>query len=364
MKGLAIEMKKCIYTLNDDTKATFKSREHIIPRSIGGIRTLDREWVCDDFNNYISKAEREFARQYPLIILPRMISALSGRKEHTGKVGIGFFSISVDPDQLQLGYIAEGTPHVIPQIFVSITGLNRDCLDEFSCVVEQKGEEQHIISNLLEYHGKRILIETDNESFKDSLVLGYINRQVYVGIYSGEKMRAEEYADKLINLMSNVKLKIEHHKHTEGEYKTIYQGKTRFCIEEVNRIYAKIAFNILAYIKGQSFVLKAEFDTIRQAIVTGVGILEYVSSPLVEGTKPVNQILQLNNEEHLVLLYREGKILCGAINLFGDTNGTVIIKLSTNWTELFNTTGYICDWKNRMEYTLEEYLENRYASIK
>ena len=62
-------MKKCIYTLNDETNATFNSREHILPRSIGGIGTLNKHWVCDDFNNYISKAEREFARQYPLIAL-------------------------------------------------------------------------------------------------------------------------------------------------------------------------------------------------------------------------------------------------------------------------------------------------------
>ena len=350
-------MKKCIYTLNDETNATFNSREHILPCSIGGIGTLNKHWVCDDFNNYISKAEREFARQYPLITLPRMMNVSTGRKEHMGKLGVGFILISEVEESLQLGYIAEGKPRVVNQIIASIPKLNQDCLDGFFCIVEKAGEELDLISDLLKYNKKKLVIKTDNKLFRDFLAIGYVNKQVYIGIYAGHKDgTAEEYTMQLLKLVSNKKLKLENYRNKEETYKVSYQGKSTFCLKDVERIYAKMAFNVLAHIKGQEFVLRANFDSIRQAITTGESIRELVSNPSADVSKDIAGLLKLNNNEHLVLLFKEDETLCGVINLYGDASGSVMVKLSTNWDFFFDTTGYVCDWKNKKEYMLEEYM--------
>ena len=151
-------------------------------------------------------------------------------------------------------------------------------------------------------------------------------------------------------------MELENYKNKEETYKVSYQGKSIFCLEDVKRIYAKIAFNVLAHIKGQEFVLRANFDSIRRAITTGESIRELVSNPSADVSKDIARLLKLNNNEHLVLLLKEDETLCGVINLYGDASGSVMVKLSTNWDFFFDTTGYICDWKNKKEYVLEEYM--------
>lgn len=358
-------MKKCIYTLNDGTNATFNSKEHILPRSIGGIGTLNNHWVCDDFNNYISKAEREFARKYPLITLPRMMNVSTGRKEHVGKLGVGFILIPEVEESLQLGYIAEGKPRIMNQIVVSIPKLNQGCLDSLFCIVEKAGEEFDFISDLLKYKKKKIVVKTDDELFRDFLAIGYVNKQAYIGIYAGhEDNIVEKYTEQLLKLVSDKKLEFGDYGRTEGVYKVSYQGKSSFCLEDIKRVYAKIAFNVLAHIKGQEFVLREGFDPIRQAIRTGESIKELVSNPCADVSKKIADVLKLHNNEHLVLLFKEQETLCGAINLFGDASGSIMVKLSTNWEDFFDTTGYVCDWKNKKEYTLEKYLMEVYLGGK
>lgn len=44
-------MNICIYSSKDDLTTTFNSAEHIIPKSIGGIRCLPKGWVSDEVNN-------------------------------------------------------------------------------------------------------------------------------------------------------------------------------------------------------------------------------------------------------------------------------------------------------------------------
>lgn len=60
-----------------------------------------------------------------------MMNVSTGRKEHIGKLGVGFILISEVEESLQLGYIAEGKPRVMNQIIASIPKLNQDCLDGF-----------------------------------------------------------------------------------------------------------------------------------------------------------------------------------------------------------------------------------------
>lgn len=70
---------KCIYSLKDDSNATFNTSEHIFPKFLGGIHTLDKGLVCDEVNQMFSSYEMSFARNNPLVAISRMLYGPSGR---------------------------------------------------------------------------------------------------------------------------------------------------------------------------------------------------------------------------------------------------------------------------------------------
>ena len=98
-------MNKCIYTLKDEKSASFDALEHIFPKCIGGVETLPEGWVSKEFNNSISKSEREFARNETWIVLPRILNPPMGYKQHRGIVGMGFLTTANNPAIL-MGYIS------------------------------------------------------------------------------------------------------------------------------------------------------------------------------------------------------------------------------------------------------------------
>lgn len=356
-------MKKCIYTLCDEAQAKFESGEHIIPRCIGGSVKLDKEWVSEDFNNKISKAEREFARMYPLITLPRMMDGPTGRKEHHGRMGVGFLKIR-GTDQLQLGYIDEGVPRTIWQLIAPMDALEQNLIKNISCIVEKNGEELQLIEKLAKYEGEIIIVKARKTDFGRDIAVGWINKQVYAGVSSDiDKEVAEQFARKLLQLVCDGKLQQANKASAKEKCQVEYQGKTAFSISEIDRVYAKIAFNVLANIKGQKFVLRSEFDCIRNAIVTGEGITEQVSMPNAGPSQDIAKHLKLSKDEHLILLQQEDDQLIGVVNLYGRKGASVMIRLSTSWIEPFDATGYICDWKNKKEQTIEEYIKDNFKCI-
>lgn len=64
---------RCIYSLQDETNASFKQAEHIIPKAIGGMYTLPKGMVSDAVNHEFSEFEEHVIYNYPMIVLPRSI---------------------------------------------------------------------------------------------------------------------------------------------------------------------------------------------------------------------------------------------------------------------------------------------------
>ena len=50
-------LSRCIYSLQDETNASFKQAEHIIPKAIGGMYTLPKGMVSDAVNHEFSEFE-------------------------------------------------------------------------------------------------------------------------------------------------------------------------------------------------------------------------------------------------------------------------------------------------------------------
>ena len=97
------------------------------------------------------------------------------------------------------------------------------------------------------------------------------------------------------------------------------------------RVYAKIAVNCLAALKGRALLESSAFDSIKRAILTGENIEEYVWKK--EGPCPVSDALRIAPERlslgerchATVFLQKEGWIY-GVISLYGMDN-PIVVKL-------------------------------------
>jgi hypothetical protein len=88
-------MTKCIFCLSE--KESFRTKEHIIPESLGGEEILPEGHVCDSCNQYFgTKVEKE-ALSIPVISFTRAwLSQRSKKGKHHSHQGYGFRMIGND----------------------------------------------------------------------------------------------------------------------------------------------------------------------------------------------------------------------------------------------------------------------------
>ena len=350
-------MERCIYTKKNGKEANFTSEEHVIPKCIGGIKKLKKGFVSDEFNNAISKAEKQFSREYPMVVFPRMMYGPKGRRSHSGKSSLSFLK-SMEDNFIQLGYIENGKPCPILQIIARINPKNKEApIESVQGVITQKGEEKKLLEALLKYKDDFECIRSDDALMKNKICIGIAQKKIYLGCH--EKMSegdAREYMDMFLRLVKGNRLKVPTDVPMESKkYKVEYKKRLAFIVDSIQRVYAKMAFNTLAFIKGQEFVLRGEFDPLREAITTGANIQKFVSMPETTCSAQVAQILRFKHNEHFIFLKKERQDLYGIVILYGGSS-SVMVKLAGNWKECFESCGFICDWMNKEEFLLEEFI--------
>lgn len=348
--------KKCIYTRKDESNATFNSAEHIFPRCIGGVKTLDKDWVSTEFNNAISKCEMAFAREYPMILMPRMILGSESRKSNQGQAGIGFLK-SLDAERLTLGYIKDGQPVNITQISVCIPPFEGQDIGKVYVVVTKKEEYSELLNALINDKDRFQILKTNNSAIKGKLIMGWIRGKVYLGVSEQlDDIMAVDYAKKIIPLIKHIQNNLTKNLPRDvKECQVMYDRKCTFCVFDIMRVYGKIAFNVLAHLKGQDFVLRPEFDAIANSITTGKNIDRYVSFSDNSFSKNMPKVVLFGNNEHNVLICCICNHLVAYVNLYETPLSTTVV-LSDNWREPFELCGYICDWRNQEEIFLEDYI--------
>lgn len=345
-------MKKCIYTLKDENEATFSSSEHIFSKSIGGTRTLPKDWVSDEFNALMSPLERKFSRENPLITIRRMFEGPVGRKNHSGKFGVSFMK-TLPTDELELGYIEDGTPIVIPQIiFPCSISANKPIQSQM--IVKDESDVESFTNKLKSYddNTKFELIRTPDDSFINKISLGFINKRFYVGAHNQlSEKQIRNYLKGFLDTFNNSSPEKHHIRHDKKEALIEYQSYLTVNIVECMRVCAKIAFNCLACIKGQNFVLQKEFNEIRYAIVTGENIKNLVT--LYPPEDNYTNMLGLSNKEHFAIFTQNNKGIIGHIGFYG-SNPLFGILFSNSALRDFDygVKVYICDWKRKEETIL------------
>ena len=365
-----METAFCIYSKKDETNASFKAREHIIPKCIGGIECLPLGWVSDEVNNEFSALELEFARNNPLITINRMFETKTGRKKHKNREKIILFK---DEDEYGLGYIVEGRPITIDCIKCKNlfsggmlkTNVSMDIYTNISLNLRKeeffKSVNNRLISVLTEIKSKgftfyRII---RGEIPFGEVLIGVYNHEIYLAFSSYVKLD-----DALISLLNEaidkmfISNKIKTNK-KNSKVECYIEFKTNMY--ECFRVYAKIAFNALAQLKGNNFILDESFDEIRDAILFGNNIQKFVyfnEGPnilkLINDNTKTKNIFSNNNKFHSICFISKDKILYGLVFLYGDVNPITII-LSKNYNGNI-TDGYICDWINKKEGKIENFV--------
>lgn len=309
-------MNKCIYTGQDDSTATFSAAEHIIPKCIGGIRCLPKGWVSDEINNRFSALELGFARENPIVALHKMFGPDIGRKNHQNRYKVGLFSDRDNLSELSLGYVKNGTPFSLNQVvFSNFVEESIDKPIEIKIIVSPSKEltyEQLIEmfwNSIKQYNGCPSCIK-DKRIPQHTYILGVQDRRWFLGISNTENpetikpliMRAIQ---KLINHdVSEFINSCNGIKSSSNQVNIVFS----ICFNYLDcfRVYAKIALNCLAFLKGQDYTFLSEFDSIKEAILKGKDILNYVW--ISEGNNPVIPLFESYSDkivlgENAILLF-------------------------------------------------------------
>lgn len=339
-----MEKYQCIYTLKTlDDNAIFDSREHAIPKALGGINMLTKGWVSDEANNLFSATEREAIQRDPRISIIRSLLGPNGRKNHK-KSGVTI----IEHDGLnKLGYLEKGYPKLLSQ-FVYDKNKSKLMLiqDASESCLKKAGD---LASEILSNTDEPIYIYRDVNP--KQYAIGIIKKQIYIGLNSYQKDEAE-------NIFSDIKELIEKNKERldkENESGEGDQGKGKLLysnlvdLRALPMLMGKIVFNCLAIIKGHDFVIRKEFDKIRREILTLQGIekdVKYITQNK-NNYRDVCESLKIEDFSHMIIFAKvEGKLI-GGVSLYGIINASVC--LCEDFGDDFEKYVYYCDWMNNKE---------------
>lgn len=364
---------KCIYSLKDESNATFNTSEHIFPKFLGGIHTLDRGLVCDEVNQMFSSYEMSFARNNPLVAISRMFYGPSGRPKHDKKDIVTF--CQVQDGTIKLGYIVKGIPKIINQMHVPLSCfLNpKDTLEASSVQFKMYLEPDEIVDDIKQQYDVKIesfrtdivekckqqkFLRTPNIS-EDCIIVGVWKQTLFIGAHESVSEDTLKDCVKRLCIMLTKPNIFKEGKQSQpccSSSQTEFDIKMEFCINDNLRIYGKIAFNCLTKIYGSKFVLQSCFDEFRKSIYLGQGVEKFVT--LGNNNNEPDYFLKIFNlgkNYHIFLCLQVDNDMVGILYLYGRIT-PVIIKFTENGKlhDLPIPNGYICDWENCREMTLHD----------
>lgn len=363
-------MFRCIYSGADESSATFSDREHIFPKCIGGVRCLPRGYVSDEVNHQVfSGIEQGFARENPLVVIPRMFSPPMGRKKHTNRERIGVMRDADQGSGFSLGVVRNGKPFSLDQLIVT-TELLEEIPRGFPIHIrlapsKSLSHEQAVHrfwEKLTSYAGSPTCIKSDVLP-PHTYLLGVQDKRWFLAL--PKKENPEHIKPRLAKLVAGVAgmrpeqffpsdgsaLKTDQH-HVEGSF------TYSFSLIDHYRVCAKIAINCLAELKGQECAMDPALDGIKKAILTGERMEDYAwftegENPGLAPFKRAPLQFKVGENAHCAAFVQTPDgMLVAMVSVFG-TNGMTMIHLG-RFDRHIDIDCYICDWENNRDYTMLE----------
>lgn len=258
--------------------------------------------------------------------------------------------------ELQLTYTALSTPFSISQF---TKGENQ----YFISLRIPKDEEtewdvfQDFRNKLLSFSGR--FVHLQSKELEDS--------QFIVGTHKGKlycatkEIRPEQnWVKNEIEMFLNGTSKIENDSVFEWRMEQVKQYHKLEENSEIARVYAKVAMNTLAYLKGDYFVKKSTLDDFRKWILYGAEKQEFITLPnAIAGSNITNFF---PDKAHWCLFTEYNGYPYAVVSFYGVWQRSFrLTKERNNWF-LF-PQGFVCDWKNKKEYTLMEYVDKFIDSV-
>lgn len=353
--GGIFHMNFCIYLKRTETELTFKSGEHIFPAAIGGIQKLPESFVSEEFNNKFSKLEGHFT-QDELLSLPRQFHGPGKRgnlnPKRATKSKICILSEENNPNSVRLGYISLSKPYYIPQIKININGETQFSAD----LSEGDGKTQvnDFFKSVQEFNDYYTIHEEKNIN-QDEFIIGYeiVNKKKKWHIAFSDSKHLNNI-NKWIERLNKTTLPEKVNAENKSAMVNAMQGLQ--VSESYFRTCAKIAFNFLAFVKGQEFVLQECFDPIRNWIINGGKNKAFVSDFLNDEELKRFHSIKFPEMSHKLIIINNRGTLCAYISFYGGHFG-VLIQLGSGFEGEFEFDGFICDWQNRKEYKFFDYIK-------
>lgn len=333
----------CIYCKEDK----LSSKEHVVQKALGGNLTL--KFVCEDCNGSFSGIDQSLAEN-SVVSLSRVIE-----QAHEGNVKLGGDSFWTDTSGISREIEIRGglKPFLKPQVgFIE----NGEKLELSICCGSQE-DTLKLFRSILRYvisdEWNNIFIkkcEKRSEGFIPSLVshrrdevvfrpTDDINPRDFI-----ERLKKSLTQDRLENILKELARPENSKQQSHDKPSVVVMLSYHF--DSILRAVAKSMFNILADSQGKDFVLKPEFDHIRNYIrgsdirptsLGEDGIAYDRRFVTMIGQDEKTGFLQILKDEkkHVAMLYNHYPYLIGVMNFFGSNAYIVNFGELSSSKELF-----------------------------
>lgn len=184
---------------------------------------------------------------------------------------------------------------------------------------------------------------------QEELIVGFFDGKYYVAASKHvEKEQVGEHIDTFIKNFEITEMG-EDSQHAKQSY--------RICESaEVARVYAKVAINTLAFLKGEDYVSHPNFAEIKEWVLTGESEKDFFFLPQIEAVPRDFFMGILPDKAHwCILMCNNGEL--DAVVCFYNTilRRFTLGKLPDG--KSFMIDGFICDWQTGKEYTLQNFVD-------
>lgn len=266
-------MNSCIYLNKTETNLSYTKREHVIPAGLGGINKLPLGSVSDEINETFSKIER--------IALQKSILSINREKFGPGKRGSLNINKVSNPlimlmreventnEVFRLGFLFAGESYLIPQIYLDFNDEEGYISTSYYSTVFDVKEGQQILSA---FQSQLIAFLSNQQRDYILIEMPFTTDKhfICVGCFKGKWFAATSH--KIIN-MDYMAMDLLPELVKEAANESIVQPKALLKYERALQIdssfifiYAKTAFNSLAFLMGSEFAKDGIFDDVRNAI--------------------------------------------------------------------------------------------------
>jgi hypothetical protein len=358
-------MGYCIYLKKSEPDVKFTKREHVIPAGIGGISKLPLGVVSDEANEHFSPLEMDALRK----------SFISINRNNVGPGKRGSFNIKKvkSPtirilkeaeslvEQYKLGFAFAGEIYIITQIAIDFNDKEEYYTTSYySTVFDGQYSKQTVID--FRDHLITFLANKKRKFRLINMPYNPTNHFVNIGYYEGKWFAATSH--KVINMdylawMLLPELKREQIEYIDKEPSVLDKSLLQYSYQldmssSLNYfIYAKTAFNVLAFLKGSDFIQHERFEGIRKSIVDNNDIDNFIVNDkglygLIEDI-----VERVPKWAHYAIITTENNSILAFVGFYGEKQ-SAIIRLAGDYVGESLRGGIICDWMNRSEFNLDK----------